>query len=225
MTERLPLQPGKTWHEKREVNPKPKITPAKYSLCDLQKDFHFFNHGALFKYGGLSFPEEDPLGEWHAQQPSNTLVVKEAFNARTFEDLDTFADRTNWNHIICAVHHSDWNSLWAFLCGIAIVDRPTRKYREVFSGDMAILDPVSVERFSIFDPRGTQTIPITVFGIDGNDRRWEPIPPSRITGTIRFADLPARPEIVARATAVLDGDMSGLQTKANQALEIGRAHV
>lgn len=218
MSERLPIRPGKTWSNKREIMPAPSA-PAKYSLAELANDFHFFNHGALFQYGGLKFPEEDPVNDWYVQQPKGVIVVKEAFNAKIFEGLDTFADKSTFNHLICAVRHSDWHDLWAFLCSTAIVDRVEGKYREVFSGDIKTLDPVAVERFGILADRGLQPITVTVFGIDGNDRRWEPMAPSRITGAIRFSDLPPRPEVVATATAVLTGDTSSLQTKANQALD------
>lgn len=219
MSERLPVRPGHIWTESREETPAP-TQPAKFSLGDLSREFHFFNHGALFTYGGLKFPDEDPLNDWYAQQPKGTIVVREAFQSKLFEGLDTLAGNgTTWNHILCAVRHDDWNSLWTFLCGTAMVDRKAHKYCEVFSGDIEILDPVHLERFSIFHERGFSHVPITVFGIDGNEVRWEPVlHRGPVTGAVGFSKQPPRPVVVGRGRLLLDGDMSQLSNKDNQAM-------
>ena len=217
--ERLPDKPGKTWTEKHDSARLP-TQPARFTLSHLRNDFHFFNHGALFTFGGLKFPHEDPLVDWYAMQPRGTPIVKEAFQTRIFTSLDTLAgDKTTWNHILCAVTHDDWHSLWTFLCGTAMVDRKTHTYCEVFSGDIEILDPVCLERFSIFDERGFSHVPITVFGIDGNTARWEPeLHAGPVTGVVGFRRCPPRGEVVDRAAIILDGDYSKIQGKDNQAM-------
>lgn len=211
----LPKQLGATWQEKREETPA-HAEPIKYSLTELAQDFHFFNHGALFTYGGLKFPHEDPLNDWHALQPAGTLLVKEPFQAKLFDGLSTLADKSTWDHVICAVRHEDWHNLWTFLCGTAIADREQHKYREVFSGDVSMVDPVLIERFSVFQTPMSR-IPVTVFCIDGNDARWEVSAPTLLEPA-RFVQRPPRAEIIAKAAMVLDGDVSKLAARENQAM-------
>jgi hypothetical protein len=213
----LPKKPGTEWRDRHEVIPVP-IKAPKYSLTDMSKDFHFFNHGALFAFGGLTFPREDPLNDWYAMQPKGTPVIKEAFRAKIFEGMPLLAGNATWDHVLCGVRHVDWQGLWQFLCGTAICDRKTHKYREVFSGDINILDPVLIERFSVFDDRSFSEVRVTVFGIDGNDHRWEPaLRTAGVSNTIGFNQLPPRQAVLGKAALVLDGDASILQHHNNQA--------
>jgi hypothetical protein len=215
MSERIPDTPGKLWEDTHEKTPAP-VKPAKFSLAELAADYHFFNHGAIFTFGGLRFPEEDPLSDWYALQPKGTPVVREAFTTRLFSGLNTLAGRATWDHTLCAVRHEDWHSLWTFLCGTALVDRKARTYKQVFSGDIAIADPVYTERFN---PLLTEipVVTVTVFCVEGNNERWELHYETRFTPT-KFVKVPPRKIIQEKAALILDGDLTVVKDRENPAM-------
>jgi len=211
---RPPLKSGTNWTEQHSNTTAP-ATSIRYSLSELASEWHFFNHGVLFTYGGLKFPEEDPLADWYALQTKGTIIMREAFKARIFEGLPTFAHNgSTWDHTLCAVRHEDWQSLWTFLCGTAIVDRKQRRYAQLFSGVLKILDPTLIERYEA--PH--KLIDVTVFCLDGNTARWEVRPAQTLAGLAKFVKIPARKEIIDKAALILDGDVNAIKDNNNQAI-------
>jgi hypothetical protein len=214
--ERLPDKPGKVWTGTHDTSPAP-TKAVRYSLSELSKHYHFFSHGALFSFGGLAYPHEDPLVDWYALQTPGTPIIKETFQRPIFDGLLTTADNVSWNNILCGVRHDDWQSLWTFLCGTAIVDRKNHLYREVFSGDVELQDPSLIARYGVLQTPLSQ-ITVTVFCVDGNDARYEVRTPG-IVDTAGFYALPPRQEVRARASMALTGNYSELSSKDNQAIK------
>jgi hypothetical protein len=98
------------------------------------------------------------------------------------------------------------------------VDHQTKRYVQTFTGEIEILDPVLVERHSVFDPN-VKKITVTVFCVDATDARWEVRPPVTPAARPRFVQVPPRPEVVEMGRAVLSGDLSHLQHKDNPAFQ------
>jgi len=204
------FQPGKQWLEKVE-NTAASMISSRFALSEMAKEWHFFNHGAIFTYTNM---EQDPVSEWYAAQPPGTKVMRQPFKKPIFEGLDkqTLPGLT-WNNVVCAVTKDAWPSLFEHLGGVAILDHQTQEYFQVFSGDIEILDPVLAERYSVFQP-GIPRIKITVFCIDGSKNRWE-VRDNGVGSPLKFVRMPPRPEVVEMGKVVLAGDYGKLQHKDN----------
>jgi len=194
----------------------------KFMAADYAEEWHFFNHGALFAFAGLT---TDPVADWFAQQPEGMEVLMQPYKRELFEGLagDNAVQALSprgvpWSNVLCAVRKEFWESLWLTVGGVAVVDRPAQVYSQVFSGDIEMLDPGEVERHTILQP-GVRTITVTVFCVDGNKARWEIRPAASAAGVPRFVQVPPRPEVVSMGRAVLSGDLEHLQHKDNPAFQ------
>jgi len=202
---------GKLWIDGQEHTPAP-IQRSKFALSEMADDWHFFNHGAMFAYCGMAYPEVDPVSDWFAQQEKGTEVLMQPFKTPVFEGLESpiHVSGLMWNNVICAVRHEDWPSLLGFLGGVATVDNDKELFAQVFTGDIQIQDPVLVERYSVMRP-GIPRITVTVFCADTNKDRWEVVPPHNDAALPSFRRVQPRQELVDMAEAVLGGDASALQ--------------
>jgi hypothetical protein len=144
-----------------------------YKLADLQRDYHFFNHGAFFA-PGLFAADADPVWDWWAQQSEAVEVVKQAYEKDIFSGLDalTFENRVPWNRVICAVRHEEWPSLLEYLAGICIHDPRKEEVFLAYFADVDVLDPAEVDRRGLLYG-GLQLVPVTVFCVDGSRVRYE----------------------------------------------------
>lgn len=218
----LPEQPGKIWVEGLERSDTP-TQPSRFALSELAEDWHFFNHGALFTYGGMPYPKQDPVADWFAQQPKGAEVIMQPFKRMLIEGLDAPLNVVNaanltWGHVVMAVRHEFWDSLFAYLGGVATVDYKQKKYAQTFSGDIQMLDPVLAEHAGLLDPSVPQ-ITLTVFCVDTNTDRWEIRPPRTAVACPRFVRVPPRDEVVQLGRAVLSGELDELQYKDNPAFQ------
>jgi len=219
MANRLPDKPGKIWVEGMDTAPAPRRA-AKFALSELAEDWHFFNHGALFQYCGMEYPEQDPVTDWAARQAIGTDVLLQPFKAKLFPGLDVplpIAGLT-WANVVCGVRHAYWDDFLGFMGGVATVDRKKRLYAQTFVGDIKILDPVLVERRSVLDP-SIPLITVSVFCADTNNERWEIRPPQTVGGSAQFVKRPPRPEVVQMGAAVLSENLDALQHKDNPAFQ------
>lgn len=219
MSKELPKQPGRIWIEGQEPTPAP-TNMSKFAFSELAEDWHFFNHGALFRYCGMVYPQNDPVADWYAQQPIGTEVLQQPFKTLLFEGLDApiHIGALTWGNVICGIRHAYWDDLHRFLGGVATVDHKQQLYAQTFTGDVQILDPVMTERHSVLHPM-IQSITVTVFCADTNKGRWEIRPAVTVAARPRFVRMRPRPEVVAMGRAVLSGDFSQLQHKDNPAFQ------
>ena len=215
----LPPPPGRIWVEGTGSAPAP-ANLSKFALSEMADEWHFFNHGALFRYGGMEYPKNDPVADWYEQQPIGTDIIQQPFKSLVFEGLDSpiHVGPLTWGNVICGVRKEYWDSLLGFLGGVATVDHKKKLYAQTFTGDVEILDPVLVERFGFLHP-AIQHITITMFCIDASEGRWEIRPPITRTARPTFVRMPARPEVVEMGRAVLSGDLAQLQHKDNPAFQ------
>jgi len=214
----LPYKFGDNWQDTRE-NVAP-TAQSKFSLSDVASEWHYFNHGAFFAFGGLSYPQEDPMADWYARQPFGTQVLLQPFVAEVFAGIDSpvHLGKLTWNNVVCGVHPEFWQDVFEFLGGVCSVDRKKKQFRQAFSGDVEILDPVLVERHSALMP-GLPTVTVTIFCMDGNDARWEVRPPISPIGPPRMVKVPPRAEMKAIADQVFSGDVGVLTRHANPAFQ------
>jgi hypothetical protein len=211
------IEPGKICVEQRDGAPLP-TSETKFTLAEQAADWHYFSHGALFTHGGLTFPHEDPVADWFVQQPSGVVVIRQPFKKRVFNGLTSLAGPLTWNHMIMAVRHEYWQSLWEFLGGVVTFDDTKSRYCQVFSGDIDIIDPVFLERHSFLHSEPPM-VKVTVFCVDATDGRWEVRPPFTPGAMPCFVRLPARPEVTEIGRAVAAGNIEALQHKDNVALQ------
>jgi len=213
------LDLGKEWTEGREKAALP-TRASKFSLSEQAADWHFFNHGALFRFGGLTFPNEDPVSDWFHQQSIGTEVLRQPFRKPVLDGLtnDSGITGLTWDNLVFAVRHEYWQSLWEFLGGVVTLDSPARRYCQVFSGDIAIVDPVFAERHSVMHP-DLPAVKLTVFCIDANTERWEIHPARTIIEPPRFVRVSPRPEVITMADALLSGKAEALKHKDNPAFQ------
>lgn len=209
----LPPEPGKISHGKSAGTPTP-TSLAKFTLSDLADEWHFFNHGALFCFCGMEYPKNDPVADWYEQQPIGTDIIQQQFKSLLFEGLSLpiRPGRLTWGHVVCACHNEYWDSLSNFLGGVAVVDHKNKLYAQTFAGDIAIADPVLVERYSILRP-DIPRVTITMFCADTNKSRWEVRPPLTPLSRPTFVRMDPRPEVIRMGRAVLSGNLAQLQHK------------
>jgi hypothetical protein len=192
---------------------------ARFALSELAEGFHFFNHGAFFAFAGFRDPEEDPVNDWYAQQPKGTEVIKHPFPRAVFEGIDFpvsgFGGLT-WNHAICAVRTECWDSLHAFLSGIAATDSRKHRFCMSISTDVEVVDPVLVESRGILHDR-LSLVTVTVYGVDATDARWVMQAPRVPVARPVMVKTAPRPYIVELGKQVLGGDVSRLNQSADRA--------
>jgi hypothetical protein len=193
---------------------------AKFTLNELAEDWHFFNHGALFRYCGMEYPKQDPVADWYARQEIGTDVLLQPFKTLLFDGLNSpiHVGPLTWGHVICGVKHPYWEDFLNFMGGVATMDRRKKLYAQTFVGDINILDPVLVERSSVLDPK-IPLVSVSMFCADTNKERWEIRPPATVAGRPRFVQRNPREEVVQMGRAVLSGDIEHLQHKDNPAFQ------
>ena len=185
-------------------------------LSELAAEWHFFNHGALFTYTAL---QEDPVGEWYCTRPRGTHVMRQPYKVPIFSGLNKqIAGAVTWDHVICGVHKEDWQSLFEFLGGVAVMDETS--FCQVFSRDVTVRDPGFVDLHNVVHP-GMPTISVTLFCINGDKAQWD-IQPYRTIGALdrpTFVRQPPQSEIISLAKAVRGGDIEQLQHAKNPAFQ------
>jgi hypothetical protein len=183
-------------------------------------DWHFFNHGALFSFCGMRYPEHDPVADWYARQEIGLDMIQQPFKSKVIEGLDApiHVGNLTWGHVICAAPHAYWDDLYGFLCGVATVDHRQKLYAQTYATDVEILDPVLTERYSVLKP-DIPFITVTVVCADTNKGRWEVQQPLTPAGKPKFFRGAAREEVLTTAKAALSGDLSKLQDKSNTAFD------
>ena len=213
------IKPGTVAGEKREQT-QPDAKTSKFTLTDLADEWHFFTHGALFAFAEFKYPDEDPIADWYVGQPRETVILNQPFAKPVFEGLDrpTHIPGLSWNHIVCAVRKEWWQSLFEFLGGVCSVNSHTDAFYSVFSGDITILDPGMVDRYSVLHPNLPQ-VTVTVFCVDGNRNRWEVRPPAVPTAPPRFVKMPPTAAAKALADAAMSGDIEALRNRENPAFQ------
>ena len=211
---------GKEWSEPREKAPVP-VKEAKFTLADMAEDWHFFTHGAFFAFAEFDFPREDPVADWYLSQPYPVEILRQPFRKAVFEGLDMVVPGMgglSWDHVVCGIRKEYWPGLYHFLGGVCAINERSKTFYSTFSGDVAILDPVQVERSSVLDP-SIARVTVTAFCIESNHDRWEIRPSLSLVGRPKFHHLPPRREIVAQANGVLSGDASSLVHRHNPAMQ------
>jgi hypothetical protein len=203
------LEPG-TVRQEGHADPHP-TTKTSFLLSELASEWHYFNHGMLFSHAGFTYPTEDPVADWYAQQPAGTQVIQQPFGSTIIAGLPAAAGigRLSWGHIVCAVRHEVWPSLFEFMGGVAAVDRNAQRFYRLEYADVQVLDPVAAERDGLLSGQ-LPTITLTVFCVDGNHGRWgirygaNSIQPPEVVA------LPVEPETQRLARAVLHDNMGEL---------------
>ncbi len=215
----LPPTPGRIWTADAAEAPAP-ADRSKFAFSELAEEWHFFNHGALFRYCGMEYPRDDPVADWYEQQPIGTDIIQQPFKTLVFEGLDApiHVGPLTWGNVVCAIRKEYWDSLLGFLGGVATVDHKKKLYAQTFAGDIQILDPVLVERFSFLHPT-IQPITVTMFCADTNKDRWEIRPAVTMAARPCFVRVDPRPEVVEMGRAVLSGDIAQLQHKDSPAFQ------
>lgn len=203
---KLPQPTGKVATVTAETLPPP-AEASKFTLSDLEDDWIFFNHGALFSYCGMRYPQQDPLADWYAQQPEGTEVLQQPFKQLLIGNLNVSARIGNltWGHVICAVRKPLGASLLMFLRSVATVDHRLGIYAQTELVAIDIPDPVLVERHGILHPR-IKLITVAIVCADTNKGFWAL--KSRKTQLERpeFECNPARTNTVYIGSKVLAGD-------------------
>lgn len=198
----------------------PKTASTPFTLFDLAEEWAFFNHGALFKFAGFEDPHKDPVSDWLNSQPTQPTYIKQAFERKIFDGIDSPAylgprsRATTWEHVICGVRKEQWPALLDYVAGVVAYDAKKQQYYQVFFGEMQVLDPGYVERYSLMHPK-LPHIPVTLFCVESGRRRWEFQYPVNPVGPPYIMEMPPRPEVQRIAEAVFRGDMQPLAERVN----------
>lgn len=200
----------------------PRAASSPFTLHDLAGEWAFFNHGALFAFAGFEDPHKDPVGDWFNSIHPQPEYLKQAFERKVFEGLDVPAylgprsRETTWNHVICGIRKDYWPHLLEYVAGVVAHDPRQRRYYQIFYGELQVLDPGYVERYSLVQP-DLPRIPVTVFCVDGSHRRWEFQLPVNPLAPPAIIELPPRPEVKRIAEALDRGDTQPLTERVNPA--------
>ena len=131
-----------------------KITDAA-SLRDAHRDWRFFTHAVLLRYG--RFPH-DPVQEWVNTQPGPAPVAIVTSGRYIFSGLG------NFNHSLFACEREKWLDLRRFLGGVAAVDRDKKEFFRAFWHRIRIKDHLALRNKATL-PDPIPTVPVTVFGV------------------------------------------------------------
>ena len=139
------IETGTSWEESRNKQVLPSSSVSRFTVTDQASEWHFFNHGALFAFAGLMFPKEDPVADWYHQQPAGMQVIRHPFTKPVLSGLDAPSGfgSLSWDHVVMGVRHEFWPSLWQFLGGVVTLDAKERRYCQLFSGELDVIDQPS----------------------------------------------------------------------------------
>ena len=182
-----------------------------YSLSDLDKEYVFFNHGALFAFAEFV---DDPINEWYAQQPKGTVFIKQPFELKIFEGINAMCGvgKLTWNHVICMVSKESWLSLFPFMCGVVARNPRKKTFYQVFPQRASVLDPVMVMRAGLLHST-VERVNVVVFGVNGNKGLWSLQEPSSPTAAPKMIRTAPDPNTVAMAKNVFEDDFNQLKVR------------
>lgn len=215
MKNSLPDNPGTVRETQSEKTPDTN-TVKEYAVSDLAHEMRFFNHGSLFQYGGLRYPEMDPVAEWMSQQDSSTpAIMILPFKYALFPGLDVPAiddshfSNIPFSNVVLAAHKDCWPGLKSFLRGVASVDRKKKIYTQTYSVNIELPDPAIVSRGSVVTAY-TPRIQVTVFCVDSNQYNIKFLQPTGSDVFSRCVSLAAYPCTCDVAKAVLADNLEPL---------------
>lgn len=99
-------------------------TPATCHPSELMDEWSFFNHGALFSFGGF---QSDPLADWMDSLGKVVPVQQFQYQTVCFRNLPGMTPQgVSWDRVLYAVPTEYWLSLEQFLFSITMLDNKTR---------------------------------------------------------------------------------------------------
>ena len=118
------------------------------SLTDLQDEYIFFNHGAIFCYGNWPH-EKDPLMGAAVELNKEIVPYKIVLPKPVFKFLDEKVPvlaNGDWNSTVIAIHKDDWTDVFNYMASIGGVDKRNKYFVRFGFQKLPIVDTLALSR-------------------------------------------------------------------------------
>ncbi len=167
------------------------------ALADLLAEYAFFTHGLLSFAKGWA---ADPVEAAALKLRDSRAVVSLDLPHPVFQEIGPIG---GWNNRLMLCRREEWPTLFREIAISSLVDRDRGWYYRLLVQNIPVPDALALARMAT-DPAVIPTVPVAVFGLDGN-RRCVALapPPAGRMGLFRPAVYPPEAATVALAAAIL----------------------